>query len=102
MSTNNDETKRISLRKKKPVDETGQELKVKSRSTIYSVTIAVIYITLILLASIAASFFILSVGNDVFALQKTERTAEINLGMYPTVLDVSNELADKGIIKYPA
>ena len=89
-------------KKKKPIDETGRELKYKSHSAIYSVTIAVIYITIILLVSVAASFFILSVGNDIFALQKEERTAEIDLGMYPTILDVSNELADKGIIRYPS
>lgn len=102
MSTNNDETKNPRPRRKKRVDETGRELKYKSHSTIYSVTIAVIYITLVLLASAVASFFVLSVGNDVFALQKTERSAEIDLGMYPTILDVSNELAEKGIIRYPA
>ncbi len=103
MATNNtDEKKKLREKKKKRVDETGRELKYKTHSTIYSVTIAVIYITLILLVSIAASFFILSVGNDVFALQKKERSAEIDLGMYPTILDVSNELADKGIIRYPA
>ena len=89
-------------KKKKPIDETGREVKYKTRSTVYSVTIAVVYITLILIASAFLSFFILSVGNDVFALQKTERTAEIDLGLYPTVIDVSNELAEKGIIKYPA
>ena len=102
MSNTNKEEIKKRPRKKKPIDETGRELKYKSHSVIYSVTIAVIYITLIILTSVAASFFILSVGNDVFALQKTERTAEINLGMYPTILDVSNELADKGIIRYPA
>jgi len=88
-------------KKKKPIDETGRELKYKSRSTVYSVTIAVVYITLILIASAFLSFFILSVGNDVFALVKTERTAEISLGMYPTIMDVSNELSDQGIIRYP-
>ncbi|MBO4423492.1 MAG: endolytic transglycosylase MltG [Clostridia bacterium] len=89
-------------RKKKPTDETGRTLKYKGHSAVYSVTISVVYITLILIASAALSFFILSVGNDVFALQKTERTAEVNLGMYPTVIDVSKELGDKGIIRYPA
>ncbi len=102
MSNNNDNVKKPLRVRKKKIDETGQELKYKSRSAIYSVTIAVIYITLILLISVAASFFILSVGNDVFALQKTERVAEIDLGMYPTIIDVSNELAEKGIIRYPA
>lgn len=87
--------------RKKTIDETGRELKYKSRSTVYSVTIAVVYITLILIASAFLSFFILSVGNDIFALVKTERTVEIDLGKYPTVIDVSNELADKGIIRYP-
>lgn len=102
MAQNSIETVKAKPKKKKRVDETGRELKYKSHSMIYSITIAVIYITLVILISIAASIFILSVGNDVFALQKTERTAEIDLGMYPTILDVSNELADKGIIKYPS
>lgn len=102
MAINSEEQNKKRKKKKKQTDETGREVKYKSRSFIYSLTIAVIYITLVILASIAASFFILSVGNDVFALQKTERSAEIDLGMYPTILDVSNELADKGIIKYPA
>lgn len=88
--------------KKKTIDETGRELKYKTRSTIYSVTIAVIYITLILITSAVLSFFIISIGNDVFALKKTERTAEIELGAYPTIIDVSNELANKGIIRYPS
>ena len=101
MATNKDEKKKP-RNKKKRLDETGREVKYKSHSAIYSITIAVIYITLILLVSFIASFFILSVGNDVFALQKKERSAEIDLGMYPTILDVSNELADKGIIRYPA
>lgn len=94
--------KEKSKNKKKPIDETGKELKYKSRSSVYSITIAVIYITVVLLASAAASLAILSVGNDVLALQKTERSAEIDLGMYPTIIDVSNELADKGIIRYPS
>ena len=93
--------KKANPRKSKPTDETGRELKVKSHSAIYSITIAVMYITIILIISAALSFFILSVGNDVFALKKTERTAEIDLGAYPTVIDVSNELKEKGIIKYP-
>ena len=91
--------KKANPRKSKPTDETGRELKVKSHSAIYSITIAVMYITIILIISAALSFFILSVGNDVFALKKTERTAEIDLGAYPTVIDVSNEMKKKGITR---
>lgn len=87
--------------RKKPLDETGRELKYKSHSAIYSITIAVMYITIILIISAVLSYFILSIGNDVFALKKSDRTAEINLGPYPTVIDVSNQLKEKGIIKYP-
>lgn len=88
--------------KKKPTDETGRVLKVKGRSAIYSITIAVMYITLVLIASAVLSYFILSIGNDVFALKKGDVTAEIDLGANPTVIDVSNQLAEKGIIRYPA
>lgn len=88
-------------KKKKKTDETGNELEYKSKSVVFSITVSVMYITLILAISAVLSYLILSVGNDVFALSKKEVTAEVSLDMYPTVIDVSNELAEKGIIRYP-
>ena len=97
------EKKRLSVFKERKIktSETGEELKYKSHKAIYSVTLATIYIVLIVIASVIASYFIISIGNDVFALKKDERSAEIELGMYPTVIDVTNALAENGIIRYP-
>ena len=95
--------RRITVFKKAKVKttETGEVLKYKSHKAIYSVTIASVYIVLVIIASLVASFFVISIGNDVFALSKDERTAVIDLGMYPTILDVTNALAENGIIRYP-
>lgn len=89
-------------KKKKKKDEVGDEIEYESRSIIYSITVSTVYIVVVAIISLAASFFIISIGNDVFALEKTEYTSEVTLGMSPTVIDVSDALAEEGIIKYPA
>lgn len=95
--------KKISIFKKRKAktNETGERLEYKSHKAIYSVTIASVYIVLVIIASLIASYFVISIGNDVFALKKTERTAEIDLGLYPTVIDIADALAENGIIRYP-
>ncbi len=96
--------RKITVFKKRKIktSETGERLEYKSHKTIYSVTIASVYIVLVIIASVIAAFFVISIGNDVFALSKDERTATVDLGMYPTILDVSDALAENGIIRYPS
>ena len=88
-------------RKKVKTDELGREIVTKSVSTMYSVTMAVVYIVFVLIASGVCSYFAITIANDLFAFEKAEVTAEISLGEFVTVSELADILGDEGIIKYP-
>lgn len=94
---------RVSIfgRTKIKTDEEGREIKVTTKNPIFSVTIAVLYIVLILIASTALSAFLISAANDVFGFVKDEGEVTVTLDMYSTVIDVSDTLEEAGVINYP-
>lgn len=98
--TSADEEKKKTGKKVK-TDELGRPIVTKSVSTMYSVTMAVVYIVFVLIASGVCSYFAITIANDVFAFQKTEVTAEISLGEYVTISELAEKLGDEGIVKYP-
>ena len=61
---------------------------------------AVIYIVIVALVSAYLSYYIISIGNDVFALVSDEGVVEINIPEKATDEDVAQILQDKGIIEY--
>lgn len=61
---------------------------------------ALIYIIIVLLAAAYLSYFIISVGNDVFALVTDSRTVTIEIDENATDDSVAKLLSDNGIIEY--
>lgn len=61
---------------------------------------SVMYIVFVLAAAAYMSYFIINVGNDVFAFVKSERQVEFEVNELMTSNDVAQSLVDKGIIKY--
>lgn len=98
------EEKRVKKAKKAHVkyDELGDEIVKKSSSTLSSVIKAIVYIVCVLAAGIILAYYIITIGNDVFAFKKGETTAEIVLSNYETISDVADKLHNEGIIKYPS
>lgn len=82
-------------------DELGNEIVVKSASSMYSLVMAILYIVFVVVASGVCSYFAITIANDLFAFQKADVTAEILLGEYVTVGDLADVLAEEKIIKYP-
>ena len=72
-----------------------------SGNTIVSIIKAVVYIVSVLVISIAASLFIILVGNDVYAFVKSEDVVEITIPEGADVNDVALILSNNGVIKYP-
>lgn len=95
------EAKSKEKRKKVKTDELGREIVTKSVSTMYSVTMAVVYIVFVLIASGVCSYFAITIANDLFAFQKAEVTSEVSLGEFVTVSELADILGEEGIIKYP-
>lgn len=98
--------KQKKLKESKPAhvkyDELGDEIVKKTSSSLSSVIKAIIYIVFVLTAGVILAYYIITVGNDVFAFKKAEVSAEITLSNYETVKDLSEKLHDEGIIQYPA
>lgn len=64
------------------------------KSIIYITAVTVIGITL-------AFFFVIPVGNDIFALVKEEEIIDITIPEMATLNDVADILYENGLIKYP-
>lgn len=60
-----------------------------------------VYLVFVLVVSVFAGFFLISVGNDVFAFVKSEEPVTITVPENATVEDIGNVLYEGGIIKYP-
>ncbi len=62
---------------------------------------AIIYIAVIVVASVYCSFFAITGINDVFALVSTEAEAAITVTEDTTIDQVTDTLKEQGVIKYP-
>ena len=62
---------------------------------------AVFYIFFVLVISAYLSYYIIAVGNDVFALVKDEINTEISIKKDATVDEVVEILENKGLVNYP-
>ena len=62
---------------------------------------ALIYIALVVVISIFLSILIIRVGNDVFALVKSEEVIDINIPEDATLDEVADILHDNSIISFP-
>lgn len=82
-------------------DEEGRSVKTKTKSPIFSITISVTYIVLIVLVSVVLSALVITAVNDVFAFVKEENEVTVVINEYPTVIDLSNALEEAGVINYP-
>ena len=61
-----------------------------------------LYLVFVIVVSAFAGFFVISVGNDIFAFVKPEEPVLITVPEDATVEDIGNALHEGGIIKYPA
>ena len=61
---------------------------------------AIIYIALVVIAAAYLSYYIITIGNDVFALVTDSREVTITLEENATDAEVAKLLKDKGIIEY--
>lgn len=61
---------------------------------------AAVYVTVVLIASALLSFYVISVGNDVFAFVKTEKEFTVNIEEGMTRKEVAYLLEKNGIIEY--
>ena len=67
----------------------------------HSIVKAVIYIVSVLVVSIFLSYFVISVGNDVFAFVKDDTVSTVEITEYMTLDDVAKLLHENGLIKHP-
>jgi len=70
-------------------------------NTVISVVKAVMYIIFVIVVSIFLSLFIIMVGNDVFALVKSNEVVEVTIPEDADIDDVADVLYQNDIIKYP-
>lgn len=62
----------------------------------------IVYITAVIVIGVAlAFFFVIPVGNDIFALVKEEEIIDITIPEMATLNDVAEILYDNGLISYP-
>ena len=70
-------------------------------ATISNVMKAIIYVVAIVVISLFLSIYLIAVGNDVFALVKSNAQLEVTIPDYYTTADIAKILKDKGVINYP-
>ncbi len=88
-------------KKKKHISLFGDKGNDDDNTALISIIKAVVYIVAVLVISVSASIFIILVGNDVFALVKSEEVVEITIPEGADIGDVASVLADSNVIKYP-
>ena len=70
-------------------------------NTVISIIKAITYIVAVVVVSVFLAFFVILVGNDVYAFVKDDTVTEVTIPEYATLNDVSEILAERKIIKYP-
>jgi len=84
-----------------PVKGRTQPSRDAAPATLSNIMKAIIYIVSIIVISVFLSIYAIAVGNDVFALVKSDAQLEIIIPDYYTTADVARVLKDKGVINYP-
>lgn len=62
---------------------------------------AILYLAFVLIAAVYCSYFAVTGINDVFALVSTETKADITVTEDTTIEDITDQLKEQGVIKYP-
>ncbi len=70
-------------------------------NTVISIVKAVVYITFVFVISVFLSYFIIVIGNDVFAFVKSDEAVEVVIPEYATLDNVAEILYENDVIKYP-
>lgn len=66
-----------------------------------SVLKAVMYIAFIFVCAGFLSYYVINVGNDVFAFVKDDSAISVTFGEFATINDIADTLSENGIIEYP-
>lgn len=82
-------------------DAADENVPARRGSALSSLLKAIIYIVFVLTVSGFLSYFIISVGNDLFAFVKSDEEITVSVPEYATIDNIADILAQKGIIKYP-
>ena len=82
-------------------DPTKKPGYTETSSTIMAVLKTVLYISFIIIVSGALAFFAISCANDMYAFVKSSEEVEIEVPEYASAADISEILAEDGVIKYP-
>ncbi len=98
---NDDESNELK-REKAKYDDCGNRIVKKSASSLSSVIKGIIYIILVLIASVILSYFAITIANDVFAFQKADVKTEVVIDNYRTIDDIADILYENDIIIYPS
>lgn len=70
-------------------------------ATLLSVVKAITYIILVIVIAGFLSYYFIRITNDMFAFVKSDEQVEVVIPEYATIHDVSEILADAGVITYP-
>ena len=70
-------------------------------NTFASVIKAMMYIVFVIVISGFLSYYIIAIGNDIFAFVKSDDIVVIQLDDHATTADVANTLYEKGVIGFP-
>lgn len=82
-------------------DPTEKPGYTETSSTIMAVLKTVLYISFIIIVSAALAFFAISCANDMYAFVKSSEEVEIEVPEFADAADISEILAEDGVIKYP-
>lgn len=95
-------------------DEAGGDGETKKKSpkssdasnpfigTIIGAVKGIVYITVVIVTGVAlAFFFVIPVGNDIFALVKDEEVIDVTIPEMATLNDVADIFYENGLISYP-
>jgi len=86
---------------KKDENDDGDYTSGEGGNTVVSIVKAVIYITFVFVISVFLSYFIIVIGNDVFAFVKSDEAVEVVIPEYATLDNVADILYESDVIKYP-
>ncbi len=82
------------------IDEADSE-PARRGSALSSLLKAIVYIVFVLTVSAFLSFFIISIGNDIFAFVKPNIETTVTVPEFATIDNIADILSEKGVIKYP-
>ena len=70
-------------------------------ATLLSIVKAITYIVFVIVLAGFLSYYIIRIANDMFAFVKSDEMVEVVIPEYATIDDVTEVLAENGIITYP-